>query len=252
MRITLISGANRGLGKEVSRQLLNSGCFVIMTARNLAKAEEACEELLKSEGKKFLDRLMPMQLDVTSEESLQKLQEDLKERNLFHISILINNAGVYLENPRNLGLPNFLDIPVEILRKTLETNLLGAIRLTQVFLPGMIKNEYGRIVNVASGMGRFIELNKFSPYYRISKASLISFTKIASDTCKGLGDILINAVCPGWVQTDMGGAKAIRNVVEGARGITKAALLKKGALSGHLLRDGKIFDWQEPTVGVCS
>ena len=156
------------------------------------------------------------------------------------VDILINNAAVYLDKQAS-GSP-LLDLDPSILEQTMKANLTGPLRLIQAFLPGMIDRGYGRIVNVSSDMGRIAELHPSGAYYRLSKLALNGLTKMVAAEATGT-NVVVNAVSPGWVRTDMGGSAATRSIEEGASGIVWAATLPGDGPSGLLFRDGKELGW---------
>lgn len=174
-------------------------------------------------------------MDVSSENSIKSAQ-DLIFETYGKLDILVNNAGVFLDKG------SFFESDRELVKKTFETNVLGAFSLCQAFLPSMKEHNFGRIVNVSSGMGQLTDMNSGYPGYRISKTALNAVTKMVSeDTDKK--NIKVNSVCPGWVMTDMGGPSATRSVEKGAEIITWAALLPHEGPSGKFFRDKKEIPW---------
>ncbi|BAY04454.1 short-chain dehydrogenase/reductase SDR [Anabaena cylindrica PCC 7122] len=205
-KVAVVTGGNRGLGFETSRQLAKQGYQVILTSRDVVKGEKAALQL-QNEGLNV--SFYP--LDVTSGKNVDKLAEFLNHQ-FGKVDILINNAGIYIDGK---GEENtIVNVKVEILQQTLDTNLFGALRVTQVLIPLMQKQNYGRIVNVSSGMGQLIDMEGGSPGYRISKTALNAVTRIFASELAGT-NILINSVCPGWVKTDMGGSEAPRTLEQG-------------------------------------
>ena len=201
-RIALITGANRGLGFATARRLGRSGVHVIVGARTLAKGEEAVDRLRR-------ERLSaePLQIDVDSVASVQQAAMKV-ERDHGHIDILINNAGILPEATAANACPLDLDLA----RETFETNVFGAISVTKAFLPMLRRSASGRIVNVSSRMGSLTDQSDpSSPYYgtvvpayQMSKAALNGFTVALSKTLTDT-PIKVISICPGWVQTDLGG-----------------------------------------------
>ena len=151
--------------------------------------------------------------------------------------VLVNNAAIYLDE----ALP-ILELPLEILQSTLGTNTLGALRMCKAFLPLMLRQGFGRVVNVSSGSGQIDEMKDYGTAYHLSKLALNGLTLIFADAARGK-NVLVNAVCPGWVNTDMGGPNAPRNVEIGAKSIVWAATLPEGGPSGGFFRDGSRIDW---------
>jgi NAD(P)-dependent dehydrogenase (short-subunit alcohol dehydrogenase family) len=150
---------------------------------------------------------------------------------------LINCAGVIIE--RAGGSP--LETPADQVLGTLDINAVGAYRMTQAFLPGMNARGFGRVVNVSSGMGALRDMGSGTPGYRISKAALSAVTVQMSHAAGK--NVKVNAVCPGWVRTDMGGKGATRAIPEGVSSIVWGALLEPSGPTGGFFRDGKPISW---------
>ena len=233
--IAVVSGANRGIGREVCRQVADLGHTVVLTARSEAAAKEAVTELQAGTGR----ILHHHQLDVTDPASVARLKENVLAR-YGRVDILVNNAAVYLERQAGDVLP-LLDLDPLALEQTMNTNLIGPLRLIQAFLPGMIDRGYGRIVNVTSGMGRLSELNPTGAYYRLSKLALNGLTRMVAAQV-GRTNVLVNAVSPGGVRTEMNPSSE-RSVEEGAGGVVWAATLPDGGPSGRLFQDEKELGW---------
>lgn len=230
-RIALVSGGNRGLGFEISRQLALQGITVLLGARHALRGEQAARALRREGGV-----VAPVSLDVTSARDVEALAARIQGE-YGRLDILINNAGAYFDiddQPSSVSL--------DLVRQALETNLLGAWQLTEAMLPLMQRHGYGRIVNVSSGCGAIGSEGSDCPAYRVSKAALNSHTRMLAAELAGSG-ILVNAVCPGWVATDMGGHGG-RPVTEGAAGIVWAATLpSRPSISGGFFRDQQRIDW---------
>ncbi len=233
--IALVSGGNRGLGREVCRRLAELGHTVVLTARSEAAAKETVTELQAGAGR----ILHHHQLDVTDPQSVARLKEHVLAR-YGRVDILVNNAAVYLERQAGDVLP-LLDLDPSALERTMNTNLIGSLRLIQAFLPGMIDRGYGRIVNVTSGMGRLSELDPTGAYYRLSKLALNGLTRMVAAQV-GRTNVLVNAVSPGGVRTEMN-PNSERSVEEGAGGVVWAATLPDGGPSGLLFQDEKELGW---------
>ena len=228
-RLAVITGANRGIGRELARQLAAAGHTVILTARDRDQARLAAGELASAGD------VIAHQLDVTDPGSAASLAAFLQER-WQRLDVLINNAAIHYDTFQQAGSAD-----LEIVREALETNLLGAWQLIQVLLPLLKASRHGRIVNVSSEAGSLTNMGGGIPAYRTSKAALNALTRmlaaeLASDR------ILVNAVCPGWVATDMGGPGG-RQVAEGAAGIIWAATLPDEGPSGGFYRDGQPLPW---------
>lgn len=241
-RVALVTGANRGIGLEVCRQLAQKNIQVILSSRNSAQGLSA-QQQLKDEHLK----VEYTQLDVTQQEGVDATYQFVTK--IFgRLDILVNNAGALLDPPRHP--PDFNDQAsvslfqsnLDVIRNSMETNTYGAIRLIQKFVPLMKKNGYGRIVNISSGMGQLAEMNGGWPGYRLSKTALNAITRIAADELQGT-NILVNSICPGWVKTNMGGPDAELSVQEAATSIVWAATLEDGDPSGGFFRECNKIEW---------
>ena len=228
-RVALVSGGNRGIGREIAAELAELGYRVVLGSRGLERGEQAAQEL----GSGVVAR----QLDVTHEESINGCIEWIDEE-YGRLDVLVNNAGI-------IGggwSTSAVDVDLDEVRDTLETNLFGAWRLTQAALPRMRRNGYGRIVNVSSGMGQLSDMGGRSPAYRLSKTGLNALTRILTAELAG-ENILVNSCCPGWVQTDMGGRSAPRSVEKGADTPVWLATLPDDGPRGGFFRDRKAIPW---------
>jgi NAD(P)-dependent dehydrogenase (short-subunit alcohol dehydrogenase family) len=228
-RTALITGANRGLGFETARQLGRLGYRVIASGRDPAEAERAAETL-RAEG---LDAVAYV-LDVAEDESCGRLDQ------LGPVDVLVNNAGITAESAE--ASQSALGVEGARLREAFETNTLGAYRVTQALAPGMRDRQYGRIVNVSSGMGQLSEMGGGNPAYRVSKVGLNALTRIFAEELAGTG-VLVNSVCPGWVRTDMGGPSARLTPEEGVETIVWAATLPDGGPTGGFFRYKQPIPW---------
>ncbi|MBN2347643.1 MAG: SDR family oxidoreductase [Bacteroidales bacterium] len=202
-KVALVTGANRGIGYEITRQLGENNFTVVLTSRNSEKGIEAQEKLLLS----GLD-IKYHQLDVTNEYSINKIAEWIGK--VFGVlDVLVNNAGVLIDrNPA-------LQADINDIRKTMEINVYGVLKLIQALVPVLEKSSDARIINISSDMGCLSEMGPGFPGYRLSKASLNALTVILSHEFMHK-NISINAVNPGWVKSDMGGANARFTVAQGA------------------------------------
>lgn len=235
-KIAVVTGASRGLGYATSEALAKMGYKVIMAMREPEKAQPQMNALKT----KDLD-VTAFQLDVANEKSIENFVGKLK-REIGGLDVLVNNAGIFIDDEDG-GDRSVFKTKSSTILKTFTTNTLGPFLLAQKLLPLMIEGQYGRIVNVSSGMGQLSEMNAGYAAYRLSKTALNAVTKIFSQEVQGQGDILVNSVCPGWVKTEMGGAGATRTVDQGIKGIVWAATLPKGGPSGGFFRDGERLDW---------
>jgi NAD(P)-dependent dehydrogenase (short-subunit alcohol dehydrogenase family) len=219
MPLALVTGANRGIGREVARQLAERDYDVILTARDEANAREAADEI----------GARPLQLDVSDPESIERAAGSVDQ-----LDVLVNNAGIVIDAGVAGADPDF-----DALRRTLDTNFFGAYRLTVALLPVLRESEHPRIVNVSSGMGGVAEMGGFVPGYRVSKAALNAMTRMLSTELKDDG-VLVNSACPGFVNTDMGSRWGAKKPVEdGASGIVWLATLPDDGPTGGFFRDGK-------------
>jgi NAD(P)-dependent dehydrogenase (short-subunit alcohol dehydrogenase family) len=156
---------------------------------------------------------------------------DHLERSLGGADILVNNAGLLLDEDGDV-----LEIDVQHFRDSVETNVFGPLRMAQALMPGMIARGYGRIVNVSSGAGQLSTMSDYAPPYSLSKAALNALTRLLAAAARG-HDVLVNAVDPGWVRTDMGGPAAPRSVAQGADTIVWCTMLPRGGPSGRFFHD---------------
>ena len=228
--VALVTGANRGIGLEVARQLAQKGMTVIMGTRILEKGLAAAEKLPEGEG-----RVMPYQLDVTDSKSIDQLAKWV-EQEFGHLEILVNNAGILYDTWQRASTAD-----LNVVQEAYASNTLGAWRVCQALLPLIRQNQSGRIVNVSSGAGSLASMGAGTPAYSTSKAALNAFTRLLAAELEGTG-ILVNAVCPGWVATEMGGAGG-RPVADGAAGIVWAATLPDDGPTGGFFRDGQPLSW---------
>jgi NAD(P)-dependent dehydrogenase (short-subunit alcohol dehydrogenase family) len=233
-RVALVTGANRGIGLEIVRQLARIGVLPVLGARDPAKGKIAADGL-KSEG---FD-IPVVALDVGDETSVN-CSVDEAQRLFGRLDILVNNAGILVDGPSTGA--NLVEVPLDLVTRTFDTNVLGPMRMIRAVAPLMRATGYGRIVNLSSGLGQLAEMGGGWPAYRISKAALNAVTRIASAE---LGDkgIKVNAVCPGWVKTDMGGPDAERPVEKGAETAVWLATLPDDGPTGGIFRDQKPIAW---------
>ena len=237
-QVALVTGSNRGIGFEIAKQLVMKKIQVVLTSRNSANGEAALKRLTRDDG--GIKKVVSMQLDVSNQVSVDRILNEV-EKTFGRLDILVNNAAILID--RDDVAASRADL--EMVKTTLETNLIGAWRMCKAFIPLMKKNNYGRIVNVSSGAGEFEYMatsGGYWPAYSVSKASLNAFTVMLASELKGT-NILVNAVCPGWVRTDMGGSNASRSVEEGAATPVWLATLPDGGPTGHNFYDKKQISW---------
>jgi len=231
VRTALVTGANRGLGLETSRQLLAKGLNVVLTGRDEVALGRAASTLGQGE-----DRVMTVPMDVTEVGGIERAQK-VVERRFGRVDVLVNNAGVLLfEND------DVLSIPSEGYWRTFDTNVFGVIEVCRVFAAEMARAGYGRIVNVSSGAGQLATMSTYAPAYSMSKTALNAFTRILAHTYRARG-VLVNSVDPGWVRTDMGGPSAPRSLREGADTIVWLATLPDDGPTGGFFHDRRAIEW---------
>jgi NAD(P)-dependent dehydrogenase (short-subunit alcohol dehydrogenase family) len=228
--IVVVTGANRGIGFEICRQLAERNAEVVLTARSRAKADEAIRKLADAGL-----QVGSVALDVTKARSIASLREFLEKR-FKRVDVLINNAGIIDDDDAN-----GLEISLDAIRRTLETNTLAPLALAQALAGLLRKSSAARVVNISSGMGALSEMGSDHAAYRISKTALNAVTGILSAAFQG--KVAANSMCPGWVKTDMGGAGAPRDVHQGADTAVWLALDAPQDLTGKFLRDRKVIEW---------
>ncbi|MDJ0993333.1 MAG: SDR family NAD(P)-dependent oxidoreductase [Dinoroseobacter sp.] len=227
MRIAVITGASKGIGLETARQLSDLGHHVILTGRNKAALVEAAGSIDDAEWHA---------LDVSDQVSVAKFFDWLKAKH-GRLDVLVNNAGRLYGGHGS----TVLQTDPAVLTEAIENNAVGAFRTLQRTLPMMARGGFGRIVNVSSGMGALTDMGAGAVPYRASKATLNALTLLAAH--EATANVKVNAVCPGWVRTDMGGQSASRDVETGARGIVWAATLPEDGPTGGFFRDCKAIAW---------
>jgi NAD(P)-dependent dehydrogenase (short-subunit alcohol dehydrogenase family) len=227
--VALVTGANRGIGREVSRQLAEHGYEVLLSARDGAKAQAAAEELASDTG----GAVRPLALDVADPSSIAAAAARVGEEP-GRLDVLVNNAGIGSDFGVSGLAPDF-----DLIGRALETNFYGAYRLTVALLELLRGSAHPRVVNVSSGMGGISEMGGWSPGYRVSKAALNAMTRILSTELRDDG-FLVNSACPGFVNTDMGGQfGAKKSVEDGAAGVVWLATLPDDGPTGGFFRDGQ-------------
>ncbi|WP_329546862.1 SDR family NAD(P)-dependent oxidoreductase [Streptomyces sp. NBC_01356] len=221
--IALVTGANRGIGREVARQLAAAGHTVLVTARSA----EAAAEATRSVG----PNARPLRLDVTSEADIAEAARDLEA-----LDVLVNNAAITYDTWQHAATAD-----LDVVREAAETNLYGPWRLTQALLPLLRASPHPRIVNVSSEAASLTGMGGGTPAYSASKAALNALTRMLAAELRA-DRILVNSVCPGWVATDMGGPGG-RPVTEGAASVVWAATLPDDGPTGGFFRDGQPLPW---------
>jgi NAD(P)-dependent dehydrogenase (short-subunit alcohol dehydrogenase family) len=226
--VAVITGANRGIGREVVRQLAERGYLSVLGARDSGKGEQAAQEL-------GLDDVVAAPLDVSDDESVGAFAEWLRESH-GRCDVLVNNAAVDYDTDQRAVSADLARV-----RDDLETNLFGAWRVIQALLPLLRRSDHPRVVNVSSGAGALASMGGGTPAYSVSKASLNALTRLMAGELEN-DRVLVNSVCPGWVATDMGGAGG-RPLSEGAAGIVWAATLPDDGPTGGFFRDERAIEW---------
>jgi NAD(P)-dependent dehydrogenase (short-subunit alcohol dehydrogenase family) len=217
--VALVTGANRGIGLEVARQLAARGHTVIAGARDPSQVPAL-------EGD-----VRPVRLDVTDDASIAAVRGELDA-----LDVLVNNAAIHYDTWEQA-----LTADLGVVREALETNTLGPWRMAIAFADLLRASPHGRLVNVSSGAGALTGMRDSAPAYSVSKAALNALSLMLADALAS-DRVLVNAVCPGWVATDMGGAGG-RPVRDGAAGIVWAATLPDDGPTGGFFRDGRPIDW---------
>lgn len=224
-KIILISGATRGIGFAAARELVSKGARVVIGSRDANRAAAAAAKL----------GCDAVQLDITDQQSVNAAVALLKER-YGHLDVLVNNGAILLDHYANL-----IDLKPEMLRETLETNLIGTLRVVQGFIPLLRKSCTPRIINLSSGAGQLEgEPQPWAPAYSMSKTALNMMTQ---QLTAALPDMVINSMCPGWCRTDMGGAEAPLTAEQGADTLVWLALDAPDSLRGKFVKKRTVIPW---------
>lgn len=227
-KVALVTGANKGIGFTVARELARMGFHVFLGARNAEAGRAAAAKITE-------DKVTFLELDVADPESIRRAAEEFS-RQANHLDALVNNAGILLDEDKSA-----LTITPQIFEQTLRTNTLGPWLVAQAFVPFLEKSDAPRIVNVSSGGGQLDGgADGWAPGYCVSKTALNGVTV---QLAAALPKFAVNCVCPGWVRTDMGGAGATRSIAEGAAGIVWLAAEAPQNLTGKFFRDRKAIPW---------
>src|SRR5437870_12129822 len=230
MKTALVTGANKGIGREVARQLAGKGFHVFIGARNREAGRKAAAEVAKKGG-----RVTFLEIDIADNGSVTAAAHEFAKI-ADQLDVLVNNAGIIVD-----GDDAILKIGDDPFRKTLETNTLGALRVARAFVPLLRKSKWPRVINVSSGGGQLTGgADGWTPAYCISKTALNGVTV---QLAAALPKFAVNSVCPGWVRTEMGGENASRSVEEGADMIVWLASEAPQELTGKVLGDGTEIQW---------
>lgn len=232
-KLAIVTGANRGMGRAISEKLAANNFHVVMVGRR--------DQELKKETHQLADQKYSVETyiaDLENEAEIKKLVHYISDK-FGYLDVLVNNAGIYVDESKEA--PNF-SFKDEVMLKTLGINTLAPYRLMKGLLPLMVSNGYGRVVNVSSGLGSFSGAAAHCLAYSVSKAALNMLTKLFASEVDGK-KVKVNAICPGWVKTDMGGQNAPRTIEEGISGMYWAATLDEDGPNGGFFRDGKAIEW---------
>jgi len=230
MKNIIITGGNRGIGLGLVKQLSIDN-NVIMTVRNDQKGGEALDQ-----NKENIKNTSYVVMDVNDSKSVENSFLQIKKR-IKNIDILINNAGILIPGLKfNITA---IDTDEESILKTFNTNTIGVLRVTKQSVPLM--KSGARIINISSGMGQLDDMGSGSLAYRLSKTALNALTKVMANELSEK-NISVNAICPGWVQTDMGGKDANLTINESVSKIVSFALGHEFP-NGKFLRHGEIIPW---------
>jgi NAD(P)-dependent dehydrogenase (short-subunit alcohol dehydrogenase family) len=229
-QLALVTGANRGIGLELVKQLAAGGARVLLGSRS-GNGETVAQELRAQE----LD-VTYLPLDIDNPDSIAQTARTIQEQ-YGRLDVLINNAGVCIDEEYGL-----LEIPAGLLERTMGTNFFGVYHLTRALLPLMQAQNYGRIINVSSEWGSLASMREpGAGAYKLSKLAVNGMTQLLA--AEVTGNIRINAVCPGWVQTDMGGPHAPRTAQQAAEGILRLLAMGENIPNGGFFRDGQPISW---------
>lgn len=229
-QLALVTGANRGIGLGVVEQLARLGYIVLLSSRELARGEAAAQPLLAA----GLD-VRPRQLDVADAASISRLR-DAVAAEFGQLDVLVNNAGILYDTWQHTTTADLGQV-----QAAWDTNVLGPWRMAQAFGPLLRRGTHARLVNVSSEAGSLTRMGDATPAYSVSKAALNALTRQLAAELRPAG-VLVNAVCPGWVATDLGGAGG-RPVAEGAASVVWAVTLPDDGPSGGFFRDGRPLPW---------
>jgi len=234
-RIALVTGANKGIGFEVARQLARRNFRVFIGARDEKAGVAAVQKLNKEGEKEDYGEIAFIKIDVSEPDTIRRAAEEFS-RSTDRLDVLVNNAGILLDDDKDV-----LVVAPEIFETTLRTNTVGALLVSQAFVPFLKKSDAPRIVNVSSGGGQLADgADGWAPAYCISKTALNGVT---SQLAAALPKFAVNSVCPGWVRTDMGGSNATRSVLEGAAGVVWLASEAPQKETSKFWRDRKEISW---------
>ena len=228
--VALVTGANKGIGYEIARQLGERGFHVFVGARNADAGDQAAASLRQGGASVEF-----VHIDVSDRASTQAAAKIVAGKTS-HVDVLVNNAGV-MEDKTGVS-----ELDEDVLLRTLMTNMFGPVRVTQAFLPLLLNSPRASVINMSSGLGQLSDMGDTYPAYSISKTALNAVTCQFAAALHDKG-ITVNSVCPGWVKTDMGGPNAPRTVQQGADTVTWLATEAPRTLTGQFLRDRNVIAW---------
>ncbi len=229
-RVALVTGANRGIGLGVVRGLAARGYTTLLGARNLTRGEAAAAAIARPGW-----QVLPRQLDVTDAAGVERLADEVRSTH-GRLDVLVNNAAILYDDWQSP-----LDADLAVVCTAMETNVYGAWRVAQAFAPLLAASGHGRLVNVSSESGSLATMGAGTPAYSMSKAALNALTRMLASELRSSA-VLVNAVCPGWVATDMGGPGG-RPITEGAASVLWAVDLPDSGPTGGFFRDGQPLPW---------
>ncbi|WP_427165419.1 SDR family oxidoreductase [Streptomyces sp. C1-1] len=228
--VAVVTGANRGIGYEVVRQLADRRYRVVLGSRDLDKGRAAAARLDPGG-----ERVTAVRIDVADAASVVAMADRVTGEQ-GRVDVVVNNAAILYDTWAQARSADLAEV-----QQALDTNLFGAWRVTQALLPLLRRSRHARVVMVSSEAGSLHAMSGGTPAYSVSKAALNALTRLLAGEL-GPDGVLVNAVCPGWVATDMGG-RGGRPVAEGAAGVVWAATLPDGGPTGGFFRDGEPLAW---------
>ncbi|GAA4855934.1 SDR family NAD(P)-dependent oxidoreductase [Kitasatospora terrestris] len=231
--ISLVTGANRGIGRETVRQLAELGHTVLLCARDPQAAKNAAADLTR--GSRLRGTVLPRALDVTDAAGVHELARSV-DAEFGRLDVLVNNAAINYDTGRRA-----VSVDLDEVRRTMETNLYGAWQVAQAFIPLLRRSDHPRIVNVSSEGGSLASMGGGTPSYSLTKAALNALTRTLAGELRSDG-VLVNAVCPGWVATDMGGGGGAP-VSTGAASVLWAVTIPDSGPTGGFFRHGRPLAW---------
>lgn len=232
--VAVVSGGNRGMGLAACKALAEQGFHVVLGSRDTEAGEQSARSLVE-----LGLSVESAQLDVCNTAHSKALADLLRERH-GRVDVLINNAGILSDGVG--GSSSVFDADPDSILDTFRVNSLGPVLLSNALLPLMRDRNYGRIVNLSSGMGQLDDMGASHPGYRMSKTALNAATRIFAAELADT-NIKVNAVCPGWVRTDMGGENADRSIEQGIDTTLWLATLPDDGPSGGFFRDRQSIAW---------